>query len=62
MAALTLRAAIKHLEEVPYLIMFSTAALHRKQTLFPVVAQRRMSACPVKGTFIHLELLRVCFN
>lgn len=33
MAALTLRAAIKHLEDVPYLITFATAALHCKQTL-----------------------------
>lgn len=39
MAALTLQAAIKHLEEVPYLITFAAAALHCKQTLFPVIKE-----------------------
>lgn len=62
MAALTLRAAIKHLEEVPYLIPFASAALHWKQALSPAVAQKQMSVCPVKASFIHLELVRVCFN
>lgn len=62
MAALSLRAAIKHLEEVPYLIPFASAALHWKQALSPAVAQKQMSVCPVKASFIHLKLVRVCFN
>lgn len=62
MAALTLRAAIKHLEEAPYLIPFASAAHHWKQALSPAVAQKQMSVCPVKASFINLKLVRVCFN
>lgn len=62
MAAPTLQAAIKHLEEVPDLIPFASAALHWKQALSPAVAQKKMSVCPVNASFIHLKLVRVSFN